>query len=468
MLRSISAAKLVTALVVLGLARACWYYVYMESPYDYVYRHCSAGCDGMKQDDPNFKSCCFPYTSGQATPGVCTSLMSSFAASGTKCVWGNIPTSGAPQTSKLVTDTSYVPPTISVPVTTHSEDTDCLSSTKSSQPGVITQTSWVTSTTTTPCTGTTSQAAVPTTSSQSSTATSTPTKTTTPTTTTPTTTTPSTTTTPCTTTTTTNQPCDCGETSKAAQSTSSNWEGNTPSAGFTPDSKRKRGVMRRGQCQCHTQPGQTSTNWEGNTAPGGFSGDNRKRFEPRNTPPDGFHPDNGRRALPTTPFENGKREYSGIMRGVNVHGTNAGRKRDVEKEYLETLTKPVESTVPTGFSKYYEKRETPSTVICTSTTWITTNDCGKSTSSITSTTPTTATSTTTNQPCDCGETSKAAQSTSSHWEGNTPSAGFTPDSKRKRGVMRRDGCHCTGESGQAGASTTSTGQTSSSSTHWEG
>lgn len=35
--------KLIGALVVVGVAQSCWYYVYLESPYDYYFRYCSSG-----------------------------------------------------------------------------------------------------------------------------------------------------------------------------------------------------------------------------------------------------------------------------------------------------------------------------------------------------------------------------------------------------------------------------------------
>ena len=43
MARLISLPNLIASLVVLGVARACWYYVYLENPYDYYHRYCAVG-----------------------------------------------------------------------------------------------------------------------------------------------------------------------------------------------------------------------------------------------------------------------------------------------------------------------------------------------------------------------------------------------------------------------------------------
>ena len=43
MLRSIPVTHLLTGIVKLGVARACYYYYYIEDPNNFAYRYCSVG-----------------------------------------------------------------------------------------------------------------------------------------------------------------------------------------------------------------------------------------------------------------------------------------------------------------------------------------------------------------------------------------------------------------------------------------
>ncbi|WWC91992.1 uncharacterized protein L201_006946 [Kwoniella dendrophila CBS 6074] len=198
------------SLVVLGVAQACYYYVYLESPYDYYYRYCNVGCAGMDQNDENFNQCCLPMTSGQTAPAVCATLSSSCAAAGTTCTWGSaVPTSDQPSS------TADIPATYTPPAYTPQA--------RSAAPS--TETVWVTSTTTTPC-------AVPSQTSEAAAPTSSP----------------------------TDEECTCedeGTTSEAAIPThSSPGEGaiNDGSVPFNSDTRRKRRGLRArgGDCICPT------------------------------------------------------------------------------------------------------------------------------------------------------------------------------------------------------------------------
>ncbi|WRT69957.1 uncharacterized protein IL334_006948 [Kwoniella shivajii] len=193
------------ALVALGVAQACYYYVYLESPTDYYYRYCNVGCAGMDQNDENFNQCCLPMTSGQTAPAVCETLSASCSAAGTTCTWGSAAVPTSTQPSAIATaPADYTPPAVSA---------------RSAPPS--TSTVWVTQTTTTPCATptpppTTSQASVPTSAPEE---------------------------------------CVCGETSQAAAATTStkDSEGDAPSAddlSRPKDGLRRRGIMIRNECVC--------------------------------------------------------------------------------------------------------------------------------------------------------------------------------------------------------------------------
>lgn len=489
MILSISMTKLIGALVVVGVAQSCWYYVYLESPYDYYFRYCSSGCANLVKTDGNFSSCCMPYTSGQSTPAVCTALSSSYAAMGTTCTWGDVPTTDAPTSTPV--DPTYTPPPYTPPVT--SAQASVLDDCTAEEPDdteIATDTFWITSTTTTPC-STTSSAAAPTSSDGS---------------------------------------CDCdGEGGQAAQST--NWEGDTAPASFTVDNHR-RAIIRRGSCDCSSatsahseisaaetsyaavtssapaptssddsctcgdesgQPAE-STNWEGNTALASFTPDNRQRrrgvmkrgkcdcgegsgeagtstggivassyvyeadnrrrdtLKPRNTAPASFAPDNR------------KRSYEGIVRGASVGEKPENEKRKYSMVHMplnhrhspdhhSNVVENAERKIPTGFSRYYEKRNTATTTTCTSTTWVTTDDCGvgAATTSVAAATdtdaPVTASASVTNTGGESGqaaESTSAAEvtgsapattddipSTSVAWEGSGPPSSFVGDNRRR-------------------------------------
>ncbi|WVW86455.1 hypothetical protein I302_108503 [Kwoniella bestiolae CBS 10118] len=194
------------SLVVLGVAQACYYYVYLESPYDYYYRYCNVGCAGMDQNDENFNQCCLPMTSGQTAPAVCQTLSASCAAAGTTCTWGSaVPTSDQPSTS--APPATYTPPAY----TPQPRDA-----------APTTETVWVTETSTTPC-ATTEQASAPTS--------------------------------------TTPEECVCeeeeGETSEAPKPTAQTpKEGELAPEGYPDDSnsrrRRRRGIKIRDTCVCPT------------------------------------------------------------------------------------------------------------------------------------------------------------------------------------------------------------------------
>nr|KIR88515.1 hypothetical protein I308_00587 [Cryptococcus tetragattii IND107] len=500
--------KLIGAFVVLGVAQSCWYDVYLESPYDYYFRYCSSGCANLAMTDDNFSSCCLPFTSGQSTPVVCTSLSLSYAAMGTTCTWGDVSTTDAPTSTPV--DSTYTPPPYIHAVTSAqaSATDDCSTEESDDNPDVATETSWVTSTTTTPC-STTSAVTAPAPSDES---------------------------------------CNCGgESGQAAES--SNWEGNTLPASFTADNRR-RDIMRRGSCECSAissslaetsaaavatsvadtshlaitsfEPAVTSsgdscncgkksgqaaesTNWEGNTAPSGFTPDNRRRgrdvmkrgdcdcgeessedgartsgivassyvYE-GNTAPTTFAADNRRRvalkprniALANFNSDNRKRGYKGIVRGASVGGKpeNEKRKYDMvhDKEvsskdrrspdHHSNVAGNAERKIPTAFSRYYDKRDTPTTTIHTSTTWVTTADCGTEAvaTSAVAETDINASATASNSSTDAernssqaGESISATEdtesasaitgvpSTSVPWEGSGPPSSFMGDNRKR-------------------------------------
>ncbi|WVR09677.1 hypothetical protein IAU60_006752 [Kwoniella sp. DSM 27419] len=235
--RALSLVSLFGALVVLGAAQACWYYTYLENPYDYYYRYCSVGCAKMDQSDTNFKQCCLPMTSGQTTPAVCSSLASGAVPTGGtttgSCTWGHgVPTTDQPSPTASF-PTSYVPPPYK-PSTGNA-------GTASTETQVV----WVTSTTTPVCT----------TSSWSQTPSTTP---------------------PCTTTSTwssesTWTPSETTDNAAASTTTSSSFwtsPAETPTASANTPSP----------CVCPTN--------EGAAPPEGFQGDNRRRgLYPRETSP---------------------------------------------------------------------------------------------------------------------------------------------------------------------------------------
>ncbi|WVQ94970.1 hypothetical protein IAU59_002061 [Kwoniella sp. CBS 9459] len=211
MARLVSVPALIASLVVLGVARACWYYVYLENPYDYYHRYCAVGCAGMNQTDDNFGQCCLPMTSGQETPAVCSSLSDKCSAEGTTCEWGrDVPTTDQPSTS--APPSSYTPPAYTAPGTTEN----------AAMPTASTEVVWVTETTTTPC-ATTSSPPAPTSAPDE-------------------------------------EPCECppeGTTDMAAAPTESAGEGDLPSDGFVPEpfeTNARRGWKKRGSeaCVCPT------------------------------------------------------------------------------------------------------------------------------------------------------------------------------------------------------------------------
>lgn len=119
---------------------------------------------------------------------------------------------------------------------------------------------------------------------------------------------------------------------------------------------------------------------EGNTTPTTFAADNRRRvaLKPRNTALTNFNSDNC------------KRGYKDIVRGASVGGRpeNEKRKYDMvhDKEvsskdrrspdHHSNVAEIAERETPTTFSRYYDKRDTATTTINTSTIWVTTADCG--------------------------------------------------------------------------------------------
>ncbi|WVF67374.1 hypothetical protein IAT40_002129 [Kwoniella sp. CBS 6097] len=219
MARLISLPTLIASLVVLGVARACWYYVYLENPYDYYHRYCAVGCAGMDQADENFGQCCLPLTSGQETPAVCSSLSDKCAAEGTTCEWGReVPTTDQPATS--APPESYTPPAYTPPGTTDN----------AAMPTASTEVVWVTETTTTPCATTSPPPPVSSPEPEE-------------------------------------EPCVCppeGETSMAAAPTETSGEGALPPDGYQPESfnsvtahmarSLRRGWKKRGaeECVCPT------------------------------------------------------------------------------------------------------------------------------------------------------------------------------------------------------------------------
>ncbi|OCF30887.1 hypothetical protein I316_07412 [Kwoniella heveanensis BCC8398] len=218
MARLISLPNLIASLVVLGVARACWYYVYLENPYDYYHRYCAVGCAGMDQSDENFGQCCLPLTSGQETPAICSSLSDKCAAEGTTCEWGReVPTTDQPSTE--APPSSYTPPPYTPPATT--ENAAMPTTESAPAPSTSTEVVWVTETTTTPC-ATTSEAPPP------------PEE--------------------------TIEPCVCpteGETSMAAAPTESAGEGALPPDGISVEpfqTNGRRGWRKRGseECVCPT------------------------------------------------------------------------------------------------------------------------------------------------------------------------------------------------------------------------
>lgn len=104
-----------------------------------------------------------PYTSGQSTPAVCTALSSSYAAMGTTCTWGNVPTTDAPTSTPV--DPTYTPPPYTPPVTSAQANApdDCTTE-EPDDTEAATETFWITSITTTPCSTTSSAADAPTSS----------------------------------------------------------------------------------------------------------------------------------------------------------------------------------------------------------------------------------------------------------------------------------------------------------------
>lgn len=562
--------KLIGALVVLGVAQSCWYYVYLESPYDYYFRYCSSGCGNLAKTDGNFNSCCMPYTSGQSTPAVCTALSSSYAAMGTTCTWGNVPTTDAPTSTPV--DPTYTPPPYTPPVTSAQANApdDCTTE-EPDDTEAATETFWITSITTTPCSTTSSAADAPTSSDGScdcggeggqaaqstnwegntapasftadnhrrgiirrgscncSSATGSA----------PAETSAAAVTTSTPTATSSGDTCDCGgESGQAAEST--NWEGNTAPTSFNPDNRRRRGIWQRGTCDCSSatsahseisatetsyavvtssapaptssddsctcgdESGQAakSTNWEGNTAPASFTPDNRRRrrgvmkrgkcdcgeagantggivassyaYE-GNTAPATFTADNRRRAAlkprNTAPAsfapDNRKRGYEGIVRGVSVGGKPENERRNYNMvhgkemrsnhrrspDHHSNVVENAERKIPTGFSRYYEKRNTAAATTCTSTTWITTDGCGAgaATTSVAAATdtdaPVTASVSATNTEGESGqaaESTSAAEdtesapattddipSTSVAWEGSGPPSSFVGGNRRQ-------------------------------------
>ncbi|OWZ38604.1 hypothetical protein C356_04220 [Cryptococcus neoformans c45] len=570
MILSISMTKLIGALVVVGVAQSCWYYVYLESPYDYYFRYCSSGCANLVKTDGNFSSCCMPYTSGQSTPAVCTALSSSYAAMGTTCTWGDVPTTDAPTSTPV--DPTYTPPPYTPPVT--SAQASVLDDCTAEEPDdteVATDTFWITSTTTTPC-STTSSAAAPTSSDGScdcdgeggqaaqstnwegntapasftvdnhrraiirrgscdcSSATGSA----------PAETSAAAVTTSAPTATSSGDTCDCGgESGQAAELT--NWEGNTAPTSFTPDNRRRRGIWQRGTCNCSSaisahseisaaetsyaavtssapaptssddsctcgdesgQPAE-STNWEGNTAPASFTPDNRQRrrgvmkrgkcdcgegsgeagtstggivassyvYE-GNTAPATFTADNRRRDTlkprNTAPAsfapDNRKRSYEGIVRGASVGEKPENEKRKYSMVHMplnhrhspdhhSNVVENAERKIPTGFSRYYEKRNTATTTTRTSTTWVITDDCGvgATTTSVAAATdtdaPVTASASATNTGGESGQAAESISaaevtgsapattddipSTSVAWEGSGPPSSFVGDNRRR-------------------------------------
>ncbi|RXK35129.1 hypothetical protein M231_07604 [Tremella mesenterica] len=73
--RVLGLSGLVVSLFVLGMARACWYYLYLESPQTYWERSCACNCEALvASSDPNAWSCCYPLPSNSPVPEVCSSL----------------------------------------------------------------------------------------------------------------------------------------------------------------------------------------------------------------------------------------------------------------------------------------------------------------------------------------------------------------------------------------------------------
>ncbi|OCF77533.1 hypothetical protein I204_01521 [Kwoniella mangroviensis CBS 8886] len=402
------------SLVVLGVAQACYYYVYLESPYDYYYRYCNVGCAGMDQNDENFNQCCLPMTSGQTAPAVCQTLSASCAAAGTTCTWGSaVPTSDQPSTS--APPATYTPPAY----TPQARDA-----------APTTSTVWITETTTTPC-ATTEQPPAPTTSAEE---------------------------------------CECedeeGETSEAAVPISSApGEGNTPDEGFNSDSRkrRRRGFKVRDHCVCPTStpaastPAPTTENaatpttdsgeeecvcppegetseaavptssapGEGAAAPSGFSGDSRKR---------GIRARGGECVCPS----------STSAPPPPPPPTNTEcvcpPEGETSQAAVPTSSAPGEGAAPSeGFTGDSRRRGLMAR----------NGDCVCPTTSAPAPTTSAAaapTSSPEETPCECppeGETSNAAVPTSSApGEGAAPPEGYSGDSRRRRGIMVRDTCVC--------------------------
>ncbi|WWC72286.1 uncharacterized protein I206_106248 [Kwoniella pini CBS 10737] len=420
MLKFFTLPYVLGSLLVLGVAQACFYYVYLESPYDYWDRYCKVGCVGMNNNDENFNQCCLPMTSGQTTPAVCATLSASCAAAGTVCPpWGSgVPTSNAPSTSGP--PASYTPPAY--------KPRDVVPST---------ETVWVTETSTTPCASpspTTNNAAVPTTSAP--------------------------------------EECDCegedqGETSNAAAvpTGSAPAQGDAPSAGVQTDNRRRRrGLMIRDKCVCPTStsassvPSTTapppvtsnaavptsssqcvcptgSAPGQGDAAPEGFQGDRRDMGSNGECSCPG---ETGNAAVPTTSSSSSTppTTTSSTPEGTEECECDCEEEGKTSNAAIPTGSTPVEGDTPSqGVSTDNRRRRglkvRGGECVCPTSSSAAVPSTGNAAA------PTTAP--TEPKPCEC------APSSSAPGEGSAPS---------RRGFMVRDNCVCP-TTGNAAIPTTS-------------
>ncbi|GFZ51109.1 hypothetical protein JCM24511_08867 [Saitozyma sp. JCM 24511] len=134
----LSLPQLASALVVLSVAQACYYWYWLENPSAYNYRVCQCGCGtSLTESDDNYYDCCLPYSSGATTPAVCTSIIASNTDAST-CQSTSVATTDFPSTYYTYS-TSYV----------YSTAVDYSYTYASS--AYSTSTVWATATTTTPC-----------------------------------------------------------------------------------------------------------------------------------------------------------------------------------------------------------------------------------------------------------------------------------------------------------------------------
>ncbi|KIR42155.1 hypothetical protein I313_02324, partial [Cryptococcus deuterogattii Ram5] len=235
----------------------------------------------------------------------------------------------------------------------------------------------------------------------------------------------------------------------------------------TPDNRRRRrDVMRRGDCDCGEESSEdgartsgivaSSYAYEGNAAPTTFAADNRRNvaLKPRNTSLANFNSDNR------------KRRYKGVVRGASVGGMpeNEKRKYDIvhDKEmsskgrrspdHHSNVAGNAEREIPTAFSRYYDKRDTATTTIHTSTIWVTTANCGTEavSTSTAAETDINASATASKSSTDAEiNSSQAAESisatedtesasaitevpsTSVPWEGSGPPSSFIGDNRKR-------------------------------------